>query len=259
MTDTTDEQDGEWMGSLVAKTTEGGLEWYFGPTERIPFGEECINCGEEWDPSCVFDKRTYVLSKQGRAALDRLCETGGQFTDVRHLADWLLDWRERMQQSYRDMPDDRAASIDETLVNSMKKDGGTPDRHVDELRFSGFEVMPIDAVAKSVSGQRFEGHAYANLSLLIHAISFAQVRSGELHSDPDLNDGFDDIVTKCHTVMQTDTEGVLYYRHLQDQCWICGRNLPDGEGVWGIACEDGECHERLGGDPNIIGRETGYE
>lgn len=62
----------------------------------------------------------------------------------------------------------------------------------------------------------------------------------------------DDIVTKCHTIMQNDTEGVLYYRHLQERCWICGRDISaDERAPLGIACEDGMCAERLGGDPNI--------
>lgn len=218
---------GVWAGCLVIPNGHTGeYQWYFGPTQRVPFDEECIICGENWKPECVFHIRSFALSKSGRYALDRLCETDGEYTDVRHFADWITD----------------------VHAGDGVHHPKAIEAHTNKIRFSGFETMPMDIVSESVSGQRFEGSAYANLCLLIHAISFREVRTGELRSDSKLKEGIDDIIWKCHSVIQKDSDGIFYYRYAKNECWICGEDIPDGEGIMGIACEDGLCYDRIGDD-----------
>lgn len=232
------EEGGVWAGSLVAQTPEGDCMWYFGPTMAVPFEEECIHCGDEWDPSCVFEFRDIAFSKQGRAFVDRLREADDSMTDIRHFADW-------------------TAEFDEQLHGTQGSDGVTyqkADGRADEMRFSGFDVLSMDTVAEYIDGQRYEGPADVTLSLLCHTISFGEVRTGELRSDPELMEGHEDVTWKCHRIMQNDFEGVLAQRARDARCMICARRLPATEDpVLGVACVDGECHNRLG-DPRA-GRE----
>ena len=241
--------DGEPVdtGALVAVNEQSGeYLWNFGP-RMIPFDEECAHCGESWRPSCVFETRPFSLSKTGLSAFERIEETGGDYTDVTHFAEWLLDFREKLKEGYQDV-DEPAGWMEDDELESLKQTGGTPDEYVTETRYSGFTPRPPKEIRTHISSRRVEAQPDVILSLLMHAISFGAARSGELRSNEELKDGMNNIATQCHMGSTFDWEGVLNQRYRENRCWICRRNLPrNGEkAILGIACADGQCEERLG-------------